>query len=310
MEYIVPSKLRLDQLYVRNRSFWLDLDVLLWTSLVLLPAAGAYQPPEAVLFWGPVSKLVRRYLTWFTVDTLVTLTAVGLAGVFWRFFVVLNVGWERSAMIALSFALLFSLSGALFGIHKVAWSKANAEEAMDLLPPVLFAGLIAYFGNLFFNPTPLPRGMVVLASALALAGFGLVRYRGRLLSGLASRWLGLRGGAHLARERVLIVGGGESGQVAAWLLSQRRADNAMWVVGFVDDDLYKQGVRIQGSRVLGKCADIPHLLKQFDVGVVVFAIHNILSEERARLLEACRRPGIRLVEVPDVLALLRGTGRG
>jgi FlaA1/EpsC-like NDP-sugar epimerase len=83
----------------------------------------------------------------------------------------------------------------------------------------------------------------------------------------------------------------------------------MWVVGFVDDDLYKQGVRIQGSKVLGRCADIPHLLKQFDVGVVVFAIHNILSEERARLLEACRRPGIRLVEVPDVLALLRGTAR-
>ena len=32
-----PDKMRLDQLYVRFRSFWLDLDVILWTALLLMP---------------------------------------------------------------------------------------------------------------------------------------------------------------------------------------------------------------------------------------------------------------------------------
>lgn len=34
-ESIMPSKMRLDQLYVRNRSFWLDLKILIWTMLVV-----------------------------------------------------------------------------------------------------------------------------------------------------------------------------------------------------------------------------------------------------------------------------------
>ena len=30
-----PDKLRLDQLYVRNHTIWLDLDILMWTALVV-----------------------------------------------------------------------------------------------------------------------------------------------------------------------------------------------------------------------------------------------------------------------------------
>src|SRR4030042_6338557 len=47
LEDILPSKLRLDQLYVRHRSFWGDLDVLFWTALVLVPRIGPRQTPEA-----------------------------------------------------------------------------------------------------------------------------------------------------------------------------------------------------------------------------------------------------------------------
>jgi len=75
-----------------------------------------------VLFWGPVSKLVRRYLTWFTVDTLVTLAAVGLAGVFWRFFVVLNVGWELDSSATphrLDIRLVQDRPGLLYKVSKV-----------------------------------------------------------------------------------------------------------------------------------------------------------------------------------------------
>jgi lipopolysaccharide/colanic/teichoic acid biosynthesis glycosyltransferase len=40
MEDIVPFKLRLDQLYVRHHSLWLDLDTLFWTFMVLVPKLG------------------------------------------------------------------------------------------------------------------------------------------------------------------------------------------------------------------------------------------------------------------------------
>lgn len=71
LKSILPSKLRLDQLYVRNRSFLLDLDVLFWTFLVLLPRIGDSAPPEERLFLGPLTRLTRRYLNWFLIDTAV-----------------------------------------------------------------------------------------------------------------------------------------------------------------------------------------------------------------------------------------------
>ena len=62
---ILPSKQRLDQLYVRRRSLLLDLDTLLWTSLVLVPKIGAAVPPENRVFLGPLSRLMRRHVSWF-----------------------------------------------------------------------------------------------------------------------------------------------------------------------------------------------------------------------------------------------------
>ena len=81
---IMPSKHRLDQLYVRHRSFLLDLDSLLWTFLVLLPKVGASPPPENRLFLGPMTRLIRRYVSWFAIDTAVTLAAIAAVGLFWR----------------------------------------------------------------------------------------------------------------------------------------------------------------------------------------------------------------------------------
>ncbi len=40
-----PDKMRLDQLYVRYRSFWLDIDVIFWTALLLLPKIRIYFRP-------------------------------------------------------------------------------------------------------------------------------------------------------------------------------------------------------------------------------------------------------------------------
>jgi hypothetical protein len=150
----------------------------------------------------------------------------------------------------------------------------------------------------------LPVGPLLVASALTLGGFIAVRYRGRLLTGFAARWLALRAGGRAARERVLILGGGDTGQFAAWLLSRRKPVNALRLVGFLDDDLYKQGERINGCDVIGKCSQVAALVKAHDIGVLIFAIHNIDPRERQRLLELCASTPARLVVLPDLVGAL------
>lgn len=302
---VLPSKLRLDQLYVRHRSLWLDLDVLFWTVLVLLPNLRASVPQEDLLFLGPISRLGRRYVNWFVVDALVTFVSVGVAGVIWRHAEPLDIGVFPALLVALGFAMLYSLTGALLGMNQIAWSQAWAADSWGLVLSATLAGCIAFLANQMWTGDPiLPPGMIVFATGLAAGGFVSVRYRSRLISSLANRWLARRGSRLAARERVLIVGGGYTGQFIAWLLCHGTSAGVFHVAGFVDDDLYKQGMRYLGISVIGRRAEIRHLVEQNDIGIIVFAIHNITPQERERLLAICASTPARVLEVPDIVGTL------
>ena len=302
---VLPSKLRLDQLYVRHHSFLLDLDILFWTILVVLPPMGSIVPSEDSLFLGPISRFVRRYVSWFVIDLVVTLGAIVVTGIVWRFFTPLNVGVLQSAIIAFGLAWLYTLTGMLLGMDRIAWSQAWASDAIGLVVSVVLATGIVLVLNQFWSTAPiLPPALIIVSAVLSLVGFVSTRYRSRLITGLASRWLERTGGVGVTRERVLIVGGGSTGQFVNWLLGNGQNVELFRVVGYVDDDLYKQGRRYHGVNVLGRRADIPRLVEQHDVGLIVFAIHNIDSAERSALVELCRRTPASLVEVPDIAASL------
>lgn len=300
---ILPSKLRLDQLYVRNRTFLLDVDVLFWTFLVLLPQWGSYKPPEENLFWGPVSRLIRRYLNWFFIDLLTTFTAFALVGGVWRSMGPIHVGWMRSIVVALGFSILFSFTGAILGTNRIVWSDALASDVFDLLPAFALATVAVVGLNQALAVFPI--GLVLSAAVVSFAGFILVRYRSRLLTGLAERLLSLRKDGIATGEKVLIIGGGDAGQFAAWMLArQNNGNRALRIVGFIDDDLYKQGTRIRGFHVLGKRDDILRIVDEHDIGIIIFAIHNIQSEEKQKVIELCNQTSARLIMLPDFLGQL------
>ncbi len=325
LEDILPSKLRLDQLYVRYHSLSNDLDVLFYTLLVLLPRLKKTSPPEENLIVGPLSNFVRRNFNWFAVDTLITLAAISLVGLLWRSFAPLDVGWLTALIFGILFALIFSFTSALFGLQKIYWSRSSGTEALDLLPPVGIATAIMVILNQFIlmrdpqdsyqvvisipNFQPLfPISMILLAASLAFVGFVLVRFRSRLITGLATRWVNVRGKAPPAQERALIVGSGETGQFVSIMLTSGVYRNLLKIVGFVDDDFYKLDSRIQGINVIGRCRDIPELVSKYDIGVIIYAIHNITYKARSEILDLCSKTPARTVFFPDIPATLSASG--
>ncbi len=299
LKTIAPNKQRLDQLYVRHHSFWLDMDVLMWTLFVLIPQVRNYQPPESMLYRGPMTRFTQRYLNWFVIDLLISFLAFGAAGAIWRTMGPLNVGRIRSLGLAFGFALLFSLVGVLMGTNRIDWARASASDVFDLVPAIAIATLIVFGVN--GGVDIFPDGLILVAAFLAAFGFVAVRYRSRLITGFLSRVLRARKSVQAARERVLIVGGGQAGQFAIWLLTSGRTADLFHPVGIVDDDLYKQDARIRGVDVVGRSQDIPALVRQMDVGIIVFAIHNIAAEEKRALLNICRQTQAQVVILPDFL---------
>jgi hypothetical protein len=302
MGKIAPDKLRLDRLYVRHRTFMSDLDAIFWTLIVLVPRIAIHPDTEGYLFGGPFTRLVRPYITWSLIDFAISMFSAGLVGLVWRAFRPLDLGWEWALVVALAFSLQFGLVNSLLGLKRVEWSRAAAEDSFGLL---LSCGVVAASSTLLDLLVPIvrvPDGYLIIASLVATLGFVSARYRLRLITGLASRWVSARG--YGVGERVLVVGAGAGGEIATWLLRRPDFQRLFNVVGYVDDAPSRQGMRYDGYPVIGTTADIPALVKKEDIGLVFYAIGKISIHDRQRILDKCHQSGARLVILSDILQSL------
>ena len=301
MAHIAPDKLRLDQLYVRHHTFLGDLDTLFWTFVILIPRMKERKIPEGWLFGGPISRLLRRYISWAVYDFLVAFLCIGLAGVTWRLYSPLDLGVWRALGFAGLLAFLFSFFNILLGLKSVSWSRPTANDVLRL---ILSCGLVTttivvlqIFLHLEYD---LPISFMYIAGTLVLAGFVSIRYRLRLVTGMADRWINLRHSGYGAGERVLVVGAGEGSRFATWLLGQKDFRKLYSVIGIADDDPSKQGVHYDGLKVFGTIADIPELVKAHDIDVLFYTISKISKTDRHRILSICKKTGLRLVNLSDV----------
>ncbi|HSL42289.1 MAG TPA: sugar transferase [Anaerolineales bacterium] len=308
---ILPDKMRLDRLYVRNHSFFGDLDVIFWTIAILLPRVVKTRIPEGYLFAGPFSRLVERHLAWFLMDTIVAFGAGATAMFLWRLQELLNWGIGPLIALCVLIAVLFSGLNALTGLNRIVWAEAITEDAAGL---ILSAGIttivtvvLDYLQWVYqWLPYPaLPVTMIFSIGLMASIGFIAARYRWRLLTGFASRWLSLRGDRGVV-ERVVIVGSGEGRNVANWLLKQGEGSRILSIVGIIDDEQpAMQGMRVKGNRVLGGINDLPRLIERYDIGVVLFAVPNAGAEVQERVYRLCELSKARMVHVADLLSTLQ-----
>ena len=309
---IVPDKIRLDRLYVRNHSFMGDLDIIFWTAVVLIPFAVRQHIPEGELFVGPFYRLMRRYASWFMLDLMGSLLVVGLVGLIWRVFEPINWGFIPLALLAFAIAVSFSSMNSLFGLDRVYWSNAKADDGLLLSFSNGLATVILFAANFLLKQKPwllpvsaLPPEMIVLIGFFTLLGSLLFRYRQRLVTSVASRWLDWRGAKIAFGERVLILGAGQGGEIVHWLLRHGSFRQVFTVVGMVDDDPAKRGMRVNHCWVLGSSGELSELIRKHDIGVVLFAITNISQAARNRVVRLCQHAGVRLINLSDILAAIQ-----
>lgn len=302
---ILPDKLRLDQLYVAHHTFSSDLDIILWTFVTFFPAMKRVSIPEKSLFVGLIYRVIRRYVSWFVIDTLTVFVAVGMTGLLWRSTGPLDLGWSVSIGVALSIALLFGLMNHWLGLSRISWKQAKPSFSLDLAFSNAIATLVLVGINWFWPAGPfLPQGMLLITGLFAFLGCLAVRYRDRLLTGVVSRWLWYRRRAGSLGERVLIVGAGEASQLAIWLLEKSKYSSVYSIIGIVDDNLFKQGIYVDGYPVLGTINELPDIVEEKNIGLILYAISNIHTEDKARILKLCQGTSARLVSIPDLLDLI------
>jgi lipopolysaccharide/colanic/teichoic acid biosynthesis glycosyltransferase len=305
-----PDKIRLDQLYVRYRSFWLDLDTILWTALLLIPKIRAYSPPEQLLFVGPVTRLIKRYMNWFVRDVLVVFLSITAVGMVLHLFSPFRLGWLKSFEMAVAFSFLYSCVGAFLGLNHINWTKATFWDVGRLGTGWLITTGIALTIHSALHFTNRLGLLLISASSISsLPGIVLVRYRSHFATSLLSRIIVYRLESPATRERVLVVGSGRTAEHIAWLLDHPAYSKKFWVVGFIDDDLFARGMNIYGAKVIGGTKDIAKIVEQQDIGLIILADHKMALSQYRRFREAAKNTQARIVVVPDIFGSLNNLSK-
>ena len=299
---ILPDKLRLDHLYIEYHNFFTDLDVLAATFLTLIPLIRGKKVDERWIFGGPVLRFFRKVLPWFLIDVLIVLLSVGISGIVWRISTVIHLGIPVFIILALAIAVCVSLINTMLGLQKVSWREASPAYMVDIgISCGLTMALLWVVSRVWITEPRIPFSMLWLISITTFVGLITVRYRERLLTSLAYRWLLFRGSSTSFAERILIVGAGRLGELTSWLIQRSAYSTLFGVIGFVDDDPKKRVDRIHGVKVLGSTKDIPALVEKYSIAIIIMAISNAEVEDKEHIKQICESTDAKLIIMPDLV---------
>lgn len=197
-------------------------------------------------------------------------------------------------------ALLAAVNVIVFGIFRMynsLWEYASVDDAARIVVATVVASVSGdVIGALLFDER-MPFRVYICAWAILLIICGMARFSIRVNSkGRSWSFLGVKAPGE---ARTLIVGAGESGSLVVSRMLAGSDEIIGCPVGYVDDDRRKIGRRIHGVKVIGSCADIPRLCKQFSVDQIVVAIPSGTQGQKRRVYDLCMETGCKVLTLPE-----------
>ena len=177
------------------------------------------------------------------------------------------------------------------------WRYTGISDALDILKATL-AGSIAFLiiVRYGFGLKVFPLSIYALESLLTFTFLGGLRVLSRLLAETVRR--------DSASKRLLLVGAGHAAQMI--ILETQDADTGYRVIGCIDDDPRKAGLKIRGVPVLGPVEALAKVALQQRIDEVLIAIPSATQTEMQRLVAHCKQADAPFRTVPAMAELIAG----
>jgi FlaA1/EpsC-like NDP-sugar epimerase len=252
------------------------------------------------LFASAVRLLVARtrLLSRFAQFSIFILSAVG--AFLLRFEFIVPSPFLRHLYFAVAaWAVVKSLVFHLHGLHRGWWRFVSTPDLLRIASANIIGSLAGGLVILIFGPPGFPRSLYFLDFLLCFMATTAIRVAVRLLAEATAN-SGLRGA-----QRTLIYGGGAAGIM---LLRESRSNPNLnySIMGFIDDDLTKSTLRIQGVPVLGAGTELATLAVKHDIQLVLIALPSATGTEMTRVLRLCQEARVRFRTVPSMAELVDG----
>jgi FlaA1/EpsC-like NDP-sugar epimerase len=191
------------------------------------------------------------------------------------------------------------LAYRIVGLHRGIWRFASIPDLLRIFQAVsLGFGLFLLTAFLINRLEGIPRSITPLYALLLIFLLGGAR--------LGVRWLkSAPFSLNVSDVRVLIVG---AGRAAEGVIRELRRGSMLHhrPVAIVDDRHEKKGQELQGVRVLGTCDDIPQLVEQQSIEMIIIAIPSARGKVMRRLVDLCAKTACQVRILPGLSDVVAG----
>nr|WP_207716679.1 nucleoside-diphosphate sugar epimerase/dehydratase [Clostridium beijerinckii] len=202
--------------------------------------------------------------------------------------------------IALS--LIYLVCFYLFKMYESLWHLTGTDEFLLGVGGNILAGIlsIGYTRSTFGNTIPLNVCVVgILLSIFFVLGYRILYrvYRRTLL------YIPFKYSSD--QRRVMIVGAGSAGTMLINEMMARRELKYNPIV-LIDDDKSKLGKRISGVKIEGNRYDIPYIVGDQEIDLILIAIPSLDAKNKAEIIEICKNTNCKLQIIPGMYEILSG----
>jgi len=221
--------------------------------------------------------------------------------------------WEKFNS-TLPYILIFKLIIFMsFGLYRGMWRYTSLFDFLNVLKATLFSSGIIILAILFvYRFQGFPRSVFILDWILCFVLVGGIRVTIRFL--LSEKERGLHFLFHnpfsprkamRPQKRLLIIGAGDAGEK---MLREIRDNSRMnyEVVGFLDDNPKKKGMKIHGVPVLGPVPKIHKMAYHDEMDEILIATPSATAKRMRRIIEACEATGLKSRTTPGIGELIDG----
>lgn len=186
-------------------------------------------------------------------------------------------------------------------LYHSIWRLASVAELRMIITAYLIIMVVDVAGMLFMH-LRMPRSYYFMGYVLCFCMTAGTRFSYRLLRSYTNR---KRQEGKDEQDRIMIIGGGEAGQVLIKeLVNSTRFHTKVCCV--IDDNPNKRGRVLEGIPIVGDRNDILEMVEKYEVNHIIYAIPTSSAKTRKEILNIFKDTKCRLQTVPGVYQLLNG----
>ncbi|SHO42569.1 polysaccharide biosynthesis protein [Desulfopila aestuarii] len=196
----------------------------------------------------------------------------------------------------------------IFGLYRGMWRYTSITDLLNIFKAVCVSSGFIIMSVLYLNRFEgFSRSVFfmdgVFCFLLVCAHRGVIRYV--LEDGEMFKWLPYRIKTNRQIRRLLLVG---AGAAAEKVIREVRDNHGVpyEVVGLVDDDYRKQGLKIHGIPVLGKTVDLKESALRVSAEEILITIASATGEQMKRLVDICRETALPFKVLPSMGEIIKG----